>query len=130
MAMISNRAAYISLSTRKRDSNFVYTPVWFAQGEDGAEEACNYYVFALKKSGKVKRIRNFPDVKIAPCDIRGKLKGDWIDARVDEVEGIKTGFAHLRKKYGLKFRIGDVISWIVGNFHRRQIIRLSLKVTD
>ena len=133
MAMISNRATYISLSTRKRDGNFVDTPVWFAQGEDGAEEACNYYVFALKKSGKVKRIRNFPDVKIAPCDIRGKLKGDWIDARADlvnEAEGIKTGFAHLRKKYGPKFRIGDVMSWIVGNFHRRQIIRLSLKVTD
>ena len=58
--MISNRENYINLSTRKRDGSFVNTPVWFAQ--EG--ETNNYYVYSLNNVGKVKRIRNFPEVKV------------------------------------------------------------------
>jgi hypothetical protein len=123
--MISNRENYINLSTRKRDGSFVYTPVWFAQ----EREANNYYVYSLNNSGKVKRIRNFPDVKVAICNFSGKLKGNWVDANanlVDESENIKTAYACLRKKYGIKFRIGDFFSWIKGTYHKRQIIRFSI----
>ena len=31
-----------------------------------------------------------------------------------------------RKKYGIKFRIGDFFSWIKGTYHKRQIIRFSI----
>ena len=123
--MISNRENYINLSTRKRDGSFVNTPVWFAQ--EG--ETNNYYVYSLDNSGKVKRIRNFPDVKVATCNFSGKLKGNWVDAKadlVDESENIKTAYACLRKKYGIKFRIGDFFSWIKGTYHKRQIIRFSI----
>ena len=58
--MISNRENYINLSTRKRDGSFVNTPVWFAQEGD----TNNHYVYSLKNVGKVKRIRNFPEVKV------------------------------------------------------------------
>ena len=123
--MISNREHYINLSTRKRDGRFVNTPVWFAQ--EG--ETNNYYVYSLDNSGKVKRIRNFPDVKVAACNFSGKLKGNWVDAKadlVDESENIKTAYEFLRKKYGIRFRVGDVFSWIKGTYHRRQIIRFSI----
>ena len=77
LQIISNLEHYINLSTRKRDGSFVNTPVWFAQ--EG--ETNNYFVYSLKQTGKVKRIRNFPDVKVATCSFSGKLKGDWIAAR-------------------------------------------------
>ena len=123
--MISNREHYINLSTRKRDGNFVNTPVWFAQ----KGETNNYYVFSLKNVGKVKRIRNFPDVKVATCKFNGKLKSDWIDAKadlVDESENINTAYECLRKKYGISFRVGDFFSRIKGTYHRRQIIAFSI----
>ena len=123
--MISNRENYINLSTRKRDGSFVNTPVWFVQ----ERETNNYYVYSLNNSGKVKRIRNFPDVKVATCNFSGKLKGNWVDAKadlVDESENIKTVYEYLRKKYGIRFRVGDFFSWIKGTYHRRQIIRFSI----
>ena len=126
LEMIFNQEHYINLSTRKRDGSFVNTPVWFAQ--EG--ETDNYYVYSLRKAGKVKRIRNFPDVRVATCNFSGKLKGDWIDARadlIDESENVKIAYSLLRGKYGIRFRIGDFFSWIIGNYYRRQIIRLSIK---
>ena len=123
--MISNRENYINLSTRKRDGSFVNTPVWFVQ----ERETNNYYVYSLNNSGKVKRIRNFPDVKVATCNFSGKLKGNWVDAKadlVDESENIKTAYGYLRKKYGIRFRIGDFFSWMKGTYHKRQIIRFSI----
>ncbi|MBT3330971.1 MAG: PPOX class F420-dependent oxidoreductase [Rhodospirillaceae bacterium] len=129
MEFISDREQYINLSTRKRDGSFIDTPVWFAQAGDGN---C-FYVFALQKSGKVKRIRNFPDVKIASCSYSGKLTGEWIEtsaALVNEAETVQRAYGYLRRKYGLKFRIGDFFSWIIGNYHRRQIIKLRIKEHD
>ena len=123
--MISNQEHYISLSTRKRDGSSVNTPVWFSQ--EG--ETNNYYVYSLDNSGKVKRIKNFPDVKVATCNFSGKLKGNWVDAKADlvyESENIKTAYTCLRKKYGIKFRIGDFFSWIKGTYHKRQIIKFSM----
>ena len=129
MDMISNREKYINLSTKKRDGSYVNTPVWFAQ----AGETNNFYIFSLKKAGKVKRIRNFPTVKVAPCNIKGKLTGDWIDAKAELIDGpenTKTAYSYLRKKYGLMLRISDFFSKLVGNYHRRQIIRFSIETTD
>jgi PPOX class probable F420-dependent enzyme len=43
--------------------------VWF--GEDGDK----LYVMTRSDMGKTKRIRNNPQVTVAPCTIRGKLTG-------------------------------------------------------
>jgi len=124
--MITDQEKYLSLSTQKRDGSFVDTPVWFAR-EQGAG---NYYVFSLKsgkKAGKVKRIRNFPNVKVAACTFSGEVTGDWIAASaelIDESEQVEFAYSLLRKKYGLSLRIGDFFSRLVGNYHRRQIIRI------
>ena len=119
--MISKKTNYINLSTQKKDGSFVNTPVWFAQDE----ETNNYYVYTLKKSGKVKRIRNFKDIKVAPCNFSGKLKGNWINAKAELIEDrdkIKLAYSLLRFKYGIFFKIGDFFSWVVGNYNKRQII--------
>ena len=127
--MISNQESYINLATRKRDGSFVNTAVWFAQ--DG--ETNNYYVFSLKAVGKVRRIRHFPEVKVGICTFNGKLKGGWANAVADLVDdpAITTvAYAALRKKYGVKMRIGDFFSWIKGTYHQRQIIRFRLKDSE
>ena len=123
--MILNQEQYINLSTQKRDGRFVNTPVWFSQ--EG--ETNNYYIFSTKNAGKIKRIRNFPNVKVAPCNGCGKLKSDWIDAKaelIDEPEKIKFSFSALRNKYGFRFKISDCFSKIFGRYHKRQIIKFSI----
>jgi hypothetical protein len=60
---------YISLTTFRKNGTPVSTPVWAAERED------KIYVVTRKDSGKSKRIRNNPNVKVAPCTIRGKVTG-------------------------------------------------------
>ncbi len=60
---------YISLTTFRRSGVAVPTPIWFAE-RDG-----KLYVKTRNDSGKFKRIRNNPSVRVAPCTMRGKLIG-------------------------------------------------------
>ena len=60
---------YISLATFRKSGVAVYTPVWFAEYDD------KLYFMTNSKLGKCKRIRNNPQVKIAPCTMRGKITG-------------------------------------------------------
>src|ERR1700691_6117794 len=60
---------YISLATFRKNGVKVPTPVWF--GEDGDK----LYVMTRSDMGKTKRIRNNPQVTVAPCTIRGKVTG-------------------------------------------------------
>jgi PPOX class probable F420-dependent enzyme len=67
---------YLSLATFRKTGVAVYTPVWFA--EDGGK----LYFMTNGKLGKCKRIRNNPQVKIAPCTMRGKITGSEFPATV------------------------------------------------
>jgi uncharacterized protein len=58
---------YISLTTFRKNGAGVATPVWF--GEDGNK----LYVMTRSDMGKTKRIRNNPQVRVAPCTMRGKV---------------------------------------------------------
>jgi uncharacterized protein len=60
---------YISLTTFRKNGAAVATPVWFG------EEADKLYVMTRSDMGKTKRIRNNPQVQVAPCTIRGKVTG-------------------------------------------------------
>lgn len=65
---------YISLTTFRKTGAGIATPVWF--GEDSGK----LYVMTRSDMGKTKRIRNNPQVKVAPCSIRGKVRGPEFDA--------------------------------------------------
>jgi uncharacterized protein len=60
---------YISLTTFRKNGVAVATPVWFG------EESNKLYVMTRSDMGKTKRIRNNPQVRVAPCTIRGKVTG-------------------------------------------------------
>jgi uncharacterized protein len=66
---------YVSLATFRKNGVAVCTPIWFAE-EDG--KLC---FMTSSDTGKYKRIRNNPEVKIAPCTIRGKITGPEFAAR-------------------------------------------------
>ena len=113
--------SYLSLATRKRSGDFVPTPVWFAPAGG------SYYIFSAGNAGKVKRLRNFSEVRIAPCNVHGKLTGDWIEAQARLLESDAdraTALAALRRKYGLLMRLGDLFARLSGRFRRRAYIRV------
>ncbi len=91
---------YISVETFRKSGEGVKTPVWFA--ESGLDTSAPVlYIYSTGDSGKAKRIRNNPRVKIAPCDMRGNVKGDWVDARAEILQGeaAATGMRALNRKY-------------------------------
>lgn len=91
---------YLSLESFRKSGQSVRTPVWFA-GDPAGTDPQKLYVYSEADSGKAKRIRNNARVRIAPCDMRGKLLGDWIEARAEIVSGEESegGQRLLRKKY-------------------------------
>lgn len=95
---------YLSLETYRRTGQAVPTPVWFVVYRGVI------YVYTLAGAGKVKRIRNNPRVRIAPCDARGTLRGAWIDATARLVEAGEAAQAHdlLVAKYGWMKRVADL----------------------
>jgi PPOX class probable F420-dependent enzyme len=107
---------YVNLETFKKNGTGVKTPVWFA------EENSMLYVYTEADVGKVKRIRNNPRVRIAACNMRGKVHGDWIDATAHMADELETrkGQALLKKKYWPWKSIGDFFSRLRG--HRQAIM--------
>jgi PPOX class probable F420-dependent enzyme len=96
---------YISLETFKKNGQGVRTPIWFVL-HGGA-----LYVYSDADSWKVRRIRHAPRVRVAACDVRGRVKGPWLDATASMVEGDERLVADrlLDRKYFLK-RILNLLS--------------------
>jgi PPOX class probable F420-dependent enzyme len=94
------RHKYLNLETFRKNGQGVRTPVWFA-AEPTVGVPQTLYVYSTTNSGKAKRIRNNPRVRVAPCDMRGNLRGEWTEARVAIVTGDETqrGMRLLNKKY-------------------------------
>lgn len=101
---------YLNLETSRKTGVPVRTPLWFAE-ENGL-----LYIYSLADAGKVKRIRNNPRVRVAPCDMRGNLKGDWVSGQARILDGAEADHANslLDAKYGLMKRIGNLTSNLLG----------------
>jgi uncharacterized protein len=114
---------YLSLETYRMTGAGVRTPVWFAAAPDTAPDV-RLYVYAEAGSGKVKRIRRSAVVKIAPCDMRGTIKGDWAAASASLVEGeeFERGMQLLNRKYWPWKSMLDVFSRLRPNARRAMIV--------
>ena len=64
----------------------------------------------------MKRIRNNPKVRIAPCTFRGNLRGAWVEGRARVCDGDEAAHGQelLRHKYGLLKIAGDFFSRLRG----------------
>lgn len=92
---------YINLETYKKNGTPVQTPVWFVI-DNG-----HIFVMTTENTGKVKRIKNNPNVRIMPCGMRGESKGDWIQATARFADNNETERAIMlrNKKYGFRAKI-------------------------
>ena len=121
--MISDDEKYFNLGTLKRDGSYVNTPVWFAKDQLGP----GFYVLANVNSGKIKRLRNFDSARIAICDWKGRLKGDWQLANAELVNESVHMIRLFRPKYGFQFYVFEFFSWLSRKRKERQMILVKLK---
>jgi PPOX class probable F420-dependent enzyme len=117
---------YLSIETFRKSGQGVKTPVWFAAdpNTDIASESARLFFYTIGVSGKVKRIRNNPRVKIAPCKIRGEVTGEWQDGRVEIIAGEEARRAAnlVRRKY---FPLAHILSFFA-RFSRRERIVMAI----
>ncbi len=116
---------YLSLETYRRNGAAVRTPVWFAEAlPTQGGDAPKLYIYTIGNTGKVKRIRNNPRVRIAPCDMRGRGLGDWVDARAEILTGEEAtlGMSLLNRKYVPWKQLLDFFAM----FRRRQRVVMTI----
>jgi PPOX class probable F420-dependent enzyme len=94
---------YINITTFRKDGRAVSTPVEFVV-KDGA-----IYIRAREGSGKTKRARINPKVKIGPCTIRGVVTGPCFEGTGTLVEDEGTLYSLFSKKCGFFWRLGTKI---------------------
>ena len=111
---------YINLETYRKNGQAVQTPVWFAI--DGSI----IYVRTDTNSGKIKRARNNPHVRLTPSNARGQPKGEWIDGEIKIASTSESERANqlLRQKYGLQ---GKIIR-MVNKIRKTKPIVVSIKI--
>jgi PPOX class probable F420-dependent enzyme len=104
------RAKTVLVETRKRDGTWVGTPVSIVV--DGGHA----YFKSYDASGKAKRLRNFPDVKVAPSTMRGKPTGPSVAGKARLLDGAdsKRVEALLARKHPI------LHGWLVPAMHKRK----------
>ncbi len=115
--------SYISLATFRRNGAAVETPVWFAT-LDG-----KLYVVTDGTSAKVKRIRATKRVRVAACNVRGRVSGEWFDGKgriVSEKKLVERAHDALQQKYGWQMWLLDAGSTVFGRIGRRAYLELNL----
>ncbi len=115
---------YLSLETFRKNGAGVRTPVWFA-AETAGGEAALLYIYTIGETGKVKRIRNNPRVRIAPCDMRGNVTGEFVEARAEILSGdvAAHGAQLLNRKY---FPLKQILGFFA-LFSRRERVVMALR---
>jgi len=93
---------YLSLETYKRDSTPIQTPVWFVTEND------QLYITTKETTGKVKRLRNNQNARIAVCSMKGDIKSNWVDVgleKISEESDVEKIIKLRKKKYGFSARL-------------------------
>ncbi len=93
---------YLNLETYRKNGEGMRTPLWFVE-EDGI-----FYAQTSSGTGKVKRARRHPGVRLVPCDRRGGPEGEWVEGEAWIVRGEEKE-RHidrmLNQKYGVARRL-------------------------
>ena len=93
---------YINLETYRKDQTPVKTPVWFIINND------RILITTKETTGKVKRLRNNQNARIAICSMKGDVKSNWVNVGVQKItqESDVEEIVKLRKKkYGFSARL-------------------------
>ena len=92
---------YLLVTSYRKNGAPVPTPVWVVRDGD------TLGVWTAADSWKVKRIRRRADVRVAPCDLRGRPTGDPVQATAEIAdEAITDRYRDLiARKYGITGRL-------------------------
>ena len=111
---------YILLTTYKRDSSPVATPVWVVALDDG-----NLGFWTSSGSGKAKRLAHTARVTVQPCDARGRVKNGTqpVEATARVVSGaeLETIRDRVRAKYGFMTKITKFLGTLGGIIKGKRI---------
>ena len=113
---------FMNVETYRKTGVAVQTPVWFVVVNG---ELC----FTTEtRSGKVKRLRRNPKVRVAPCKVNGELLGDWHDGTArflsgDEILVVEKMFS---RKYGLQKYWFDLL----GRLQRRERLFIAIQLAE
>ena len=91
------------------------SPVWFV------ERGGKLYIWTIATSGKAKRIRRNPKVRVSPSSALGQLKGNWVEAQARILGPSESEHARamMEEKYGFQF-------WLLSHLHGKNRIIIEL----
>lgn len=95
----------MNVETFRKSGEGVRTPVWFVEVNG---DLC----FTTEgSSAKVKRLQRNPAAKVAPCNVRGDVKGDWqaCTARFLDSSEQAAVVRVYDRKYGLMKKFFDLM---------------------
>jgi hypothetical protein len=118
------RQRYVSLATFRKNGAEIRTPIWFVVLDDAL------WMMTGGDTGKVKRVRHTPRVRVAPCDVRGIVSGPWREGAariVDDAAAIAEAHDALRAKYGLQAALLDFFARLSGRIRRRAWLAVALR---
>lgn len=94
------RARCVALTTYKKDGTPVTTPMWVAVDGHRILTTSDFDAW------KLKRIQRDPRVRLAPCTIRGRVTGEFVDglARVLSEAETAEAIAGKKRRYAM-FRV-------------------------
>jgi hypothetical protein len=113
---------YINLETYRKDQTAVKTPVWFVINND------QLYIITKESTGKVKRLQNNQNARIAVCSMKGDIKSDWVDVgleKITEENSVEKIVKLRKKKYGFSARLINVFT-----SHKGKTIAYSIGLRD
>ncbi|MGW7540216.1 PPOX class F420-dependent oxidoreductase [Streptomyces sp. NPDC054770] len=92
---------YLLVTSFRKDGTPVPTPVWVVRDGD------TLGVWTAADTFKVKRIRRRADVKVGPCDLRGRPTGDPVPATAEIADAATTARYRdlIARKYGITGRL-------------------------
>ena len=114
---------YVSLATFRKNGREVRTPVWIAR------KAARLYIWTNGTSGKVKRVRANGRSRLAPCDARGKVRGEWVDARarmLDDPQAMQRGLETVIGKDGWQMHLALFAARLSGRYAQRAVIEIEV----
>ena len=114
---------YVNLATFRKNGREVRTPVWIAR------EGPRLYVWTNGTSGKVKRVRATGRARLAPCDVLGNVRGEWVEARarmLDDPQAMQRGLETVIRKYGWQMRLALLASRLTGRYAQRAVSEIEI----
>ena len=114
---------YLSLVTFRRNGNGVPTPIWVA-AYDG-----KLYAVTNGTSVKMRRLKANDRIRLAACDGRGKVRGEWAEGhgrRIDDAALTRRAQQALESKYGWQVTLLKFFSTLLGRAKHRAFIEMTI----